>query len=42
MTPNDSDVSTGKLPGGYTAKAEEAGTYNDGWKLFVYAACVTA
>ncbi|HEX4929815.1 MAG TPA: hypothetical protein VFV62_03830, partial [Gaiellaceae bacterium] len=41
MTPLDGDVATGRMPGGYTGKAQEGGTYNDGWKLFVYAACVT-
>jgi hypothetical protein len=39
MTPLDPDVASGRLPGGYAAKAEEFGTYPDGWKLFVYATC---
>ena len=42
VTPNDFDVSAGRLPGGYTMKAETFGFYPDSWKLFAYATCVSA
>lgn len=41
MTPLDVNVAGGTLPGGYTAKAQEFGSYPDSWKLFVYATCAT-
>jgi len=42
ITPLDFDVGTGKLPGGYTVKAETFGFYPDAWKLFAYATCATS
>jgi hypothetical protein len=41
MNPIDPDTASGRLPGGYAAKAEEFGTYPDSWKLFVYGTCAT-
>jgi hypothetical protein len=41
ITPNDFDAGTGKLPGGYTVKAETFGSYPDSWKLFAYVTCAT-
>jgi hypothetical protein len=41
MNPIDPDVASGRLPGGYAAKAEEFGNYPDNWKLFVYVTCAT-
>ena len=41
ITPLDFDVGTGKVPGGYTVKAETFGFYPDAWKLFAYATCAT-
>jgi hypothetical protein len=42
LTPIDFDPAAGRLPTGYTAKAEEAGFYPDAWKLFAYVTCATA
>jgi hypothetical protein len=42
ITPNDFDVASGRLPGGYTVKAETFGFYPDSWKLFAYVTCVTS
>ena len=41
MNPIDADSGSGRLPGGYAAKAEEFGNYPDNWKLFVYVTCAT-
>jgi hypothetical protein len=41
LNPIDADVASGRLPGGYSAKAEEFGSYPDNWKLFVYVTCAT-
>jgi hypothetical protein len=41
MNPIDADPGSGRLPGGYSAKAEEFGSYPDSWKLFVYVTCAT-
>lgn len=39
MNPIDPDSASGRIPAGYAAKAEEFGTYPDGWKLLVYVTC---
>jgi hypothetical protein len=42
ITPIDFDTASGRLPGGYTVKAETFGFYPDSWKLFAYATCAVS